>query len=250
VANRGAGLTSEPGGWEYAGARAGRPYVLLSAAVSLDGYLDDDSPNRLVLSDDDDWDRVDALRAGADAIMVGANTVRRDNPRLLVRSAERRADRVARGVAPNPARVTVSAGGGLDPAARIFGDEADTLVYRPAGAQNRDPSGARVEVVDLPRGAAMPAAVAGDLFRRGVRRLMIEGGQRIHTAFLLAGLVDEIQIVTAPFLVGAAGAPRFVGPGRFPRGPGRPMRLAELRRINDLVLARYLLDEPTAAGGG
>ena len=59
---------------------AQRPYVLLSAAMSADGYLDDASGARLVLSDEADLDRVDELRAGADAILVGAQTIRSDNP--------------------------------------------------------------------------------------------------------------------------------------------------------------------------
>src|SRR5262249_52673336 len=81
-----------------------RPYVLLSCAVSLDGYLDDATDRRLVLSNDADLDRVDAVRAGCDAILIGANTIRRDNPRLLVRSRERRDARVARGRPPSPAK--------------------------------------------------------------------------------------------------------------------------------------------------
>ena len=62
-----------------------RPYTLLSCAVSIDGYLDDASPDRLILSGPEDLDEVDALRAAADAILVGAGTIRADNPRLLVR---------------------------------------------------------------------------------------------------------------------------------------------------------------------
>ena len=62
-----------------------RPYTLLSCGVSLDGYLDSADDERLILSNDADLDRVDGVRAGCDAILVGATTVRNDNPRLLVR---------------------------------------------------------------------------------------------------------------------------------------------------------------------
>jgi 5-amino-6-(5-phosphoribosylamino)uracil reductase len=74
-----------------------RPYTLLSCSVSLDGYLGDQTP-RLALSNDADFDRVDEVRASCDAIMVGAVTVRTDNPRLLVRSPARRQERTARGL--------------------------------------------------------------------------------------------------------------------------------------------------------
>jgi riboflavin biosynthesis pyrimidine reductase len=62
-----------------------RPYVILSCAMSIDGYIDDTSPERLALSDEADFDRVDQVRADSDAIMVGAVTLRRDNPRLRVK---------------------------------------------------------------------------------------------------------------------------------------------------------------------
>ncbi len=79
-----------------------RPYTLLSCAVSLDGCLDDATDQRLVLSNAADLDRVDAVRAGCDAILVGAGTVRADDPRLAVRGTERRARRVTEGRSPSP----------------------------------------------------------------------------------------------------------------------------------------------------
>jgi len=74
-----------------------RPYTLLSCGISIDGYLDSATPRRLRLSNDADFDRVDAVRASCDAILVGAATVRNDNPRLLVRSKSRRDERTGRG---------------------------------------------------------------------------------------------------------------------------------------------------------
>src|SRR3954451_9426653 len=84
-----------------------RPYTMLSCSVSLDGYLGDRTP-RLALSNEADFDRVDEVRDSCDAILVGAVTVRTDNPRLLVRSRPRREQRIARGLPPSPAKITVS----------------------------------------------------------------------------------------------------------------------------------------------
>ena len=70
-----------------------RPYTLLSCSMSIDGYLGSPTPRRLELSNDADFDRVDAVRASCDAILVGAETVRKDNPRLVVRSQARRDER-------------------------------------------------------------------------------------------------------------------------------------------------------------
>ena len=98
----------------------GHLHVLLSCAMSVDGCLDAPGPSRLVLSGPADLDRVDAERAASDAIMVGAGTIRRDDPRLLVRSPARQAARVARGQPGQPARVTLTASGQLSPRAQLF----------------------------------------------------------------------------------------------------------------------------------
>lgn len=161
-----------------------RPYVLLSCAMSIDGYIDDASAERLLLSNADDLDRIDAVRAGCDAILVGAGTVRRDDPRLLVRSDRRRAERVARGVPPSPAKVTVTASGDLDPTARFFSMGAATkLVYCPSGAleKTRERLGGVATVVDAGEPVS-PGSVLADLADRGVRRLMVEGGGIVHAS--------------------------------------------------------------------
>ena len=222
-----------------------RPYVLLSCGMSIDGYLGGVTERRLLLSNDADFDRVDAVRAGCDAILVGAGTVRRDNPRLLVRAADRRAARVARGLPPSPAKVTVTGRADLDPAAHFFtlGD-VDKLVYcaTPAGAAARQRLGAVASVVDCGDPASLPVMLA-DLRARGVRRLMVEGGGTLHTQFLTAGLVDELHLVIAPFFVGDSRATRFVGDGSYPWGPESRARLAEVRQIGDVVLLRYALSD-------
>jgi len=121
-----------------------RPYTLLSCALSLDGYLGSATPRRLELSNDADFDRVDAVRASCDAILVGAATVRHDNPRLLVRSEARRAERTARGLAPSPIKVTVTERVELDACADFFAaGDTEKLVYcataRVADARSRAP---------------------------------------------------------------------------------------------------------------
>jgi 5-amino-6-(5-phosphoribosylamino)uracil reductase len=238
-----------------------RPYVLLSCAMSVDGCLDSAGPGRLVLSGDADLDRVDDERAGSDAIMVGAGTIRRDDPRLLIRSPERRAARAGRGQPEHPTGVTLTASGDLDPGARFFTGAVPhpgvaRLVYcaGPAAAVARHRLDGLAEVVavgDGPDGGGRPAlaAVLADLSRRGVRRLMVEGGADLGRQFLTGGLVDELQLVIAPFFVGDHAAPRFAGPGRYPFGPSRPMALAEARRLGGVVLLRYLLAPPADGPG-
>jgi riboflavin-specific deaminase-like protein len=220
--------------------------VLLSCAVSADGYLDDTTASRLVLSSAADADRVDEVRAGVDAILVGAGTIRSDNPRLLIRSQARRDARVARGQPASPAKVTLTGTGNLDPAASFFtAGHADKLVYcaTPALAATRARLAGAASVIDAgPR--PVPRLVLGDLAGRGIGRLMVEGGASVLAQFLSGGLADELQLVIAPFFVGDPAAPRFAGPGSYPNDAGDRMTLAEIRRLEDVVLLRYLLGPP------
>lgn len=222
-----------------------RPYVLLSVAASLDGCIDDTGVARLLLSNEEDFDRVDEVRAGVDAILVGANTIRSDNPRLLVRSARRREQRVAAGRSPNPLKVTMTSSGEVDPAAEFFTTgENDKLVYTTTGAAAavRERLGSVATVVEV--GPAMDVhAVLADLADRKIERCMVEGGSATNTLFLTAGVVDELQLVYAPFFVGQARAPRLVNPAVFPQGPHHRMRLVEVRQIGEVVLLRYLARE-------
>ncbi|MFC8429867.1 dihydrofolate reductase family protein [Streptomyces sp. NPDC057253] len=223
-----------------------RPYVLLSAAVSLDGYLDDTGPDRLLLSSPADFDRVDEVRASVDAILIGAGTIRADNPRLLVNSEERRAARVTAGKPPYPLKVTVSGSGELDPAANFWHTGGAKVLY------TTDKGAERAAELLGPTADVVPLGPALDWRRLlehlrsvyGVKRLMVEGGGRIHTQLLQEGLADEVQLVLAPLFVGDPDAPRLFGPGGY---QGGRLRLVESRRIEDVVLMRY---EPTAPGTG
>ncbi|WP_155060490.1 dihydrofolate reductase family protein [Streptomyces blattellae] len=221
------------------------PYVLLSAAVSLDGCLDDTGPDRLLLSSPADFDRVDEVRASVDAILVGAGTIRADNPRLLVNSPERRAAREAAGRPAYPLKVTVSGSGDLDPTARFWHTGGEKVVYTTdRGAQRLHATPVAADVVPLGTELDWRRLLAHLYEVRGVRRLMVEGGGRIHTQLLQQGLADELQLVLAPLFVGDPKAPRLFGPGGY---QGGRLRLLETRRIEDVVLMRY---EPTAPGAG
>ncbi|MEU3774258.1 dihydrofolate reductase family protein [Streptomyces sp. NPDC032472] len=217
-----------------------RPYVILSAAMSVDGYLDDTSPNRLLLSNAADFDRVDQVRAESDAILIGANTMRKDNPRLLVNSDERRAQRVADGKPAYPLKVTVTRTGDLSADLNFWhhGGEKLVITVNDAAEKVRATLGDLADVVSI--GPDLDwGLVLDELGRRGVGRLMVEGGGTIHTQLMAADLADEVHLAIAPLLVGQPEAARFLGPDGYPGGSTARMKLLEVRAIDDVVFVRY-----------
>lgn len=222
--------------------------------MSLDGYLDDTSPRRLILSGEADLDRVDDLRSGADAILVGAGTIRSDNPRLTVRSPARVARRVAEGRSPTPTKVTLTSLAKLDAGAAFFTTgETEKLVYCAGETvrEARESLGRAATVVGC-EGPASLEEVLADLHARGVRRLLVEGGATVLSQLLAAGLADELQLAVAPFFVADSAARRLVDDGSYPWTAGHRATLAGTRVLDDVVLLRYAASErfPAADWGG
>jgi len=220
-----------------------RPYTLLSCAVSIDGYLDDASPDRLILSGPEDLDEVDELRASADAILVGAGTLRADNPRLLVRAPARIAARAAAGKPPHPLRVTLTATGDLDPAAPFFTGPGAPLVYCARAAVPAAEKTLKDKAVVIDAGPELSlAAVLQDLHHeRSVETLLIEGGARILRDALAGNLADELRLAIAPFFVADPAAPRFATPAPYPHTAANPMTLLSLRQVGNVAVHQYRL---------
>ena len=181
--------------------------VTLSAAVTADGFLDDDRPERLIVSTPEDWAEVYRLRAAHDAILVGAETLRRDNPSLLIRDERVRARRRERGLQPDIAKATVTATGDLAPGLRFFTEgECDRYIFTPKEItvlqdfatiiSTKEPITAKLLVTELEK--------------RGIERLMVEGGAKILRMFLDEGMADTLRLAVNPGLrLGVAGGARF-----------------------------------------
>jgi diaminohydroxyphosphoribosylaminopyrimidine deaminase/5-amino-6-(5-phosphoribosylamino)uracil reductase len=150
------------------------PWVILKLAMTLDGYLV--VPGRRWVTGEPARAEVQKLRAGCDAILVGAETLRKDNPKLTVRKGR---------VGEQPWRVVVTRSGKLPKGANLFRDrnKERTLVYR------------KKRWLDILK----------DLYRRGVSRLLVEGGAEVAGGLVKAGKVNEVVIYLAPILVGEQG---------------------------------------------
>lgn len=218
------------------------PYVLASVAMSLDGFIDDGGQERLVLSNEQDFHERDKIRVEYDAILVGANTVRRDNPSLLLDNAELRQKRISLGLGPDLIKITVTRSGELNPKSRFFQTGgAEKIVYCPAelAPSLQAKLSGSASVVGLPD--LTPTNILRDLSRKKVRSLIVEGGEKIHTAFLQENVVNELRVAIAPFLVGESGAPRFVGSGHFPFHKTNHLKLAGIEQLGNMAVLTYLL---------
>lgn len=188
---------------------------------------------------------MDEVRSRSDVILVGARTVRLDNPRLLVRDRDRQRRRTAAGLGDSPWKATVTATGDLDPRAAFFAEgETVKLVYCPRGEARRIHRrlGEAAEVVPLGETVRM-CDLLEELGARGARRVMVEGGGKTLTQFLADDLVDELHLTVAPLFVGDRRAPRFVGDGDFPWTAENRARLVDAHPVGDVVLLRYALSE-------
>lgn len=180
--------------------------ITLSAALTADRFLDDRTPRRLMISTPEDWADVCRLRGEHDAILVGAETLRRDDPGLLLRDDGVRRERRCAGLRPDIAKVTLTRSGRLDPSLRFFTEgDADRYVFstRPLPALD-----AVATVVVRPEITARE--IVTELEKRGVRSLFVEGGARILRMFLAEGMADTLRLAVNPTLrLGEEGSTPF-----------------------------------------
>ncbi len=171
--------------------------ITLSFATTADGCLDDCSERRLMISTPEDWAAVLRLRAGQEAILVGAETLRRDNPALLLRDPEVRARRVAAGLRPDLTKVTLTRSGRLSPTMRFFTEgDADCYVFSACEIPELEP----FATVISSRDPITAAFIVTELERRGVRNLLVEGGAEVLRMFLEEGLADVVRRAVNPHL--------------------------------------------------
>ena len=161
--------------------RERRPLVTLKAAATLDGFIAEAGARKrrgpVWITGPAARRAAHELRAGHDAILVGAGTVRADDPRLTVRLPGRRQARP-------PLRVVLKGRHALPEQARVLDGAAPTLI------------------IHAPRGRIAPARALAQLAARGIQSVLIEGGAGVAGAFIAAGLVDRVAFFLAPKLLG------------------------------------------------
>jgi len=175
--------------------------IILSAAMSQDGYLDDATPDRRIFSCAKDMKEVEKLRASCDAVLVGAETVRKDNPSLTTKIRKFAKERKKKTGNPDPIKVTITASGDLDKATKFFQDgTVEKLVYC-TDIKNEALAGLCTMVA-----VDSIEAMLADLEARGIETLLVEGGVKILEQFLTGKFFDEFRLAVAPVRVGDARA--------------------------------------------
>jgi 2,5-diamino-6-(ribosylamino)-4(3H)-pyrimidinone 5'-phosphate reductase len=224
-----------------------RPHVFVNAAMSADGKLSTYERRQVKISGPADFRRVDRLKAGADAVMVGIGTVLADDPSLTVKDPALVAAREAAGRGPHPVRVVV------DSHARIPLDAA--VLHRGDGLRVVGVSAAAPAGKVAALGEHATVVVAGAdrvdltlllerLYDLGVRRLMVEGGGTLIAALATAGLVDELYVYVGNMIIGGRTAPTLAdGDGLSAAGPFVRLELASVVPCEEGVLLHWRVEK-------
>lgn len=223
-----------------------QPYIHINIAMTADGKIDTFERRGSKISSSRDKERVDQLRAAADAVMVGGCTLLNENPKLTVKSAGLRAKREARGLTPNPVKVGIVSNADLKPdsdflnaghARIVIFTTSQTSIEQLEFLRGR---GVDVFVHDAQR-VDLPKALHA-LKEIGINRLMVEGGGTLNFELLRLKLVDELTVYIAPMIFGGESAPTMAaGPGLV-RSAAIPLKLVNVESWEDGgVLLHYNL---------
>lgn len=219
-----------------------RPHVAINMAMSADGKITTFRRERFSLGSPADRRLMDVLRADSDAVIIGARTLRLDGWPIRVRDPRIRRSRVRSGRPPHPLNVVLTTRLDVPEDARLLNDpETEKLLVTTRLAPRARVERFRrlAEVHVLPAKRIRPVRVLDLLARRGVRRVVVEGGGELNFSFFRGGLVNEIYITVTPRIIGGASAPTPVDGEGFLRATHVRLELVSARRKGEEVFLRY-----------
>jgi len=224
-----------------------RPFVFINVAMTADGKIDTFARKGAAISSQRDKERVDQLRAESDAVMVGGRTLLDEDPKLTVKSEALRAERVARGLAPNPIKVGIVTKAELKTQSKFLHEgHAQVVIFTTHQTSKEEVAflrsmGADVYTDDQPKVNLKNALAI--LKEIGVNRLMVEGGATLNFELLRLGLVDEVSAYIAPLIFGGGSAPGMAAGSGLERSAAIPLKLIHVENWDDGgVLLKYQLE--------
>jgi len=227
-----------------------RPYVVVNVAMSADGKLSTRERRQVKISGLQDFNRVDRLKAGSDAVMVGIGTVLADDPSLTVKGEECRRHRLDRGAGEHPIRIVVDSRARIPLSASILNKGPGQRIV--AVAERADKKrvaalGEKATVIVAGKKEVDLAALLDELGNQGIHRLMVEGGGELIAGLIGADLVDEIYTFVGNLVIGGRTAPTLADGEGFLREEEFPrLTLIETRRIENGILLHWKVEHPDA----
>ena len=220
-----------------------RPKIHAHFAMTADGKISTKNLTPSQFTSPADKARLGEIRARHDAILAGRGTVSADTMSMRISSEKLCADRVQRGLPPEPLRVVISNAGKIDPLWKIFQHTGSPIVIL---STTRMPQKLRATLaplcdLHLYESACVPLSAALSMLRAeyGVKSLVCEGGGALLRSLAAAGFLDEIHLTLAPVLFGGAAAPTLTGlPGDFLPRP-LEFRLVEINPLGDECLLHF-----------
>jgi len=224
-----------------------RPFVFINVAMTADGKIDTLARKGAAISSQRDKERVDQLRAESDAIMVGGRTLLDEDPKLIVKSEALRAERVARGLSPNPVKVGIVTKADLrSDSAFLNAGPAHIVIFTTHRTSKDKLSMLKSRGVDVysedPERVNLQNALA-TLKGLGINRLMVEGGATLNFELIRLGLVDEVSAYVAPMIFGGESAPTMAAGSGLERGEAIPLKLIHVEKWDDGgVILKYQIE--------
>lgn len=225
-----------------------RPYVVVNVAMSADGKISTHERRQVKISGRQDFVRVDRLKAGSDAVMVGIGTVLADDPSLTVKAEECRSRRLNRGADEHPARIVVDSTARIPLEASVLHKGAGKRII--AVSCRADPK----KIALLQKSATVIitgenevdlVAMMDKLGEMGIQRVMVEGGGTLIAGLISAGLVNEIYTFIGNMIIGGKNSPTFVdGAGFVQESEFSRLTLIEVHRIESGVLLHWNVENP------
>ena len=210
-----------------------RPKVIINAAMSVDGKIALVGGKRIKISDEDDFKRVHEMRASVDAILVGINTILKDDPKLTVK------EKYVKN-AKNPVRVILDSKLKISHNARVLNNMAKTIIATTENAKHIE---LNAEIIRCGKGKVDLKCLLNELWKRGIRSVMVEGGGTVISSFLREKLVDELNVFVGSLVIGGDAPSLVEGIGARDESEVIKLKFLECKLIGSGVLLRYGVEE-------